>query len=630
MRRVLEISIRIFFAATFVLASFSSSQAAQAQAACDPAAACFDAGFPQANMSGDFYINGKMIAQNVNSARLVGTPNANNVVEVKSIKDSANEGFGDLYNYADQSLTMWGCQGVATPIMFYVNRNYVKGKLQISVASWYGDNLVADLFLDGVQVGTQVAQVEINAKDGAHTVEAKNITDPKIVGKYQYTNISQPTWVYAGAYPTFAALYPNRTSLVGTLYLYCELANKAFADAAKCLVKEGDKELGTIENYLTGSYLLSIGKHNITVSATGAAANKWKSTTLSNIEIFGDSYVSQNAMLEYVPGAAAAPSAGGAASTSGTTPNNPTNVDRVVLADYLMWYDHSTFDGNKTWDVPRDGPYNSDDFGIIQRHVAQAQQACLNGFAAHWYGPNEPRTTGNFNKLMQASAGTSLRHSIVIQTNILPGANNDAIADAVRYVMNNWSGSGNYLKLGGKPVIFFTDMPRPWGSDAAALDAWRQIRNAVDPQHTTIWMAEGLYPTFNPPFDGQYVYRIDHKDYPQSWLKQGRWASQLRQTAQLNNTYFYFADTIAAGFDDTKSVNAPGDLRSDAPHFARDRQGGQYYRETYNSALYTGGDFLLVKSFNEWIEGTQIEPGTTYGDLYLNLTCEFANGYRNK
>ncbi|MBI5715634.1 MAG: hypothetical protein HZC38_19725, partial [Chloroflexi bacterium] len=98
MRHIFENLIRIFFVATFVLAAFSSSQPAQAQAACDPAAACFDASFPQSNMSGDFYLNGKMIAQNVNSARLVGTPNANNVVEVKNIKDTANEGFGDLYN----------------------------------------------------------------------------------------------------------------------------------------------------------------------------------------------------------------------------------------------------------------------------------------------------------------------------------------------------------------------------------------------------------------------------------------------------------------------------------------------------------------------------------------------------
>ena len=32
----------------------------------------------------------------------------------------------------------------------------------------------------------------------------------------------------------------------------------------------------------------------------------------------------------------------------------------------------------------------------------------------------------------------------------------------------------------------------------------------------------------NPLFDGLYTYRIDHRDYPQSWLKQPRWAAGLR------------------------------------------------------------------------------------------------------
>ncbi|MBI4630704.1 MAG: glycoside hydrolase family 99-like domain-containing protein [Chloroflexi bacterium] len=77
-------------------------------------------------------------------------------------------------------------------------------------------------------------------------------------------------------------------------------------------------------------------------------------------------------------------------------------------------------------------------------------------------------------------------------------------------------------------------------------------------------------------------------------------------------------------------MNAPGDLRSDAPHFARDRRSGQYYRDTFSVVTKTGGDFLFVKSFNEWIEGTEIEPGRSYGDLYLNLTCELGNRYRGK
>ncbi|MBI5713249.1 MAG: LysM peptidoglycan-binding domain-containing protein [Chloroflexi bacterium] len=316
--------------------------------------------------------------------------------------------------------------------------------------------------------------------------------------------------------------------------------------------------------------------------------------------------------------------------TTGGAAVNHLGTERVVLADYMMWYDPSTFDGNKTWDVPSAGAYNSDDFGTIQRHVAQAQQACLDGFTPHWYGPQDSRTTNNFNQLLRASAGTNLRHAIVIQTNIVPGATEQMIIEAIKYVMNNWTSNANYLKLGGKPLIIFTDMPRPWGSDAAALAAWTRIRAAADPSRSTIWMAEGLVTTFNPLFDGLYAYRIDHRDFPQSWLKQSRWSSALRSVERSSNTPLYFADTIAAGFDDTKSVNAPGDLRSDAPHFARDRRSGQYYRDTFSVVTKTGGDFLFVKSFNEWIEGTEIEPGRSYGDLYLNLTCELGNRYRGK
>jgi hypothetical protein len=308
----------------------------------------------------------------------------------------------------------------------------------------------------------------------------------------------------------------------------------------------------------------------------------------------------------------------------------PSGGPRVVIADYLMWYDPSTFDGAKSWDVPAAGPYNSDDPAVIRRHVAQAQQACLDGLAAHWYGPSNSRTTGNFKQLLAASAGTGLRHAVVIQTNILPGATEQMLIDAVNYVAANWAGHPNYLRLDGRPVVIFTDMPRPWGSDAAAVEAWGRIRAAADPGHAMIWMAEGLSTVYNPLFDGLYVYRIDHRDFPQSWLKQPRWANALRAVQQRAGTRLYFADTIAAGFDDTRSPFASGDLRSPAPTFARDRRDGAYYADTFSVTAQTGGDFLFVKSFNEWIEGTEIEPGTTYGELYLNLTCQFANTYRSR
>jgi hypothetical protein len=322
-----------------------------------------------------------------------------------------------------------------------------------------------------------------------------------------------------------------------------------------------------------------------------------------------------------------------AADTTTAAGVNHLDTEKVVLADYMMWYDTWVFGGSMTWDVPSAGAYNSDDPATIQRHVNLAQQACLDGLSAHWYGPQDARTTNNFNQLLAASAGTNLRHVIVFQTNILPGVTEQVIIDAYNFALASWAQGPNYLRLGGRPVLMFTDMPRPGGSDAAALDGWGRIRAAADPDHNSIWFAEGLPTTFNPLFDGLYVYRIDHAQYPNSWLKQPRWANALRAVeaqGDLPLGGLYFADTIAPGFDDTRSVNAPIDLRFRAEHFARDRRNGEYYADTYSIIPKTHGDLLVVKSLNEWIEGTEIEPGTTYGDRYVTLTCQYANTYRSR
>ena len=94
-----------------------------------------------------------------------------------------------------------------------------------------------------------------------------------------------------------------------------------------------------------------------------------------------------------VSGAASTPTPSTTTTASGAAVNH-LGTERVVIADYMIWYDTSTFDGNKTWDVPSAGAYNSDNFGTIQRHVSQAQQACLDGFTPHWYGPHNSYASG--------------------------------------------------------------------------------------------------------------------------------------------------------------------------------------------------------------------------------------------
>jgi hypothetical protein len=306
------------------------------------------------------------------------------------------------------------------------------------------------------------------------------------------------------------------------------------------------------------------------------------------------------------------------------------NAPRLVIADYMMWYQVDTFDGKQSFDVPAAGGYNSDDMQTIQAHLALAQRACLDGFSAHWFGSKEPRTTANFTRLLQASSGSNMKHAVVLLQNSLPGIKEADLIASVQYVLGNWAGHPNYLRIDGKPVIFFEAMQRPWGGTGSAQKAWARIRAASDPNRGSIWFAEGLNTNYNPLFDGLYVYRIDHRNDPGAWRKQPAYAAALRRAQASSGQKLYFADSIAPGFDDSRSFRIRKfDIRSPAPAFVRPRRNGDYYRDTFKPTLNTGGDLLLVKSFNEWIEGTAIEPGRTYGDVYLNLTCELGNAYRN-
>jgi hypothetical protein len=312
---------------------------------------------------------------------------------------------------------------------------------------------------------------------------------------------------------------------------------------------------------------------------------------------------------------------------------NHLGTPRVVLADYMMWYSPSTFNGSQTFDLPAAGPYDSADPATIRRQLGEAQRACLDGFSAHWFGTSDPVTTKGFDLLLKASATTNMQHALVLLANSWPGATEQTLIDSIQYAISHWVDNRNYLKLGGRPVLMFTDMSRPWGSDALALAGWQRIRAATDPEHKLIWMAEGLYTTYNPLFDGLFIYRVDHRDFPQSWLKQPRFANELRVVEARGNLPIgglYFADTIAPGYDDTRAANIPFDVRSPQPSFARDRRDGGYYADTFAVTAQTGGDFLLVKSYNEWVEGTAIEPSVTYGDKYLDLTCQYANTYRTR
>ena len=73
-----------------------------------------------------------------------------------------------------------------------------------------------------------------------------------------------------------------------------------------------------------------------------------------------------------------------------------------------------------------------------------------------------------------------------------------------------------------------------------------------------------------------------------------------------------YAAPVIPGFDNAR-VHEVGRL-------VTDRKNGQLYKEQWEAALACDPDWVMINSFNEWHEGSEIEPSLECGDEYLQET----------
>ncbi|MSP14638.1 MAG: hypothetical protein EXR62_16985 [Chloroflexi bacterium] len=306
-------------------------------------------------------------------------------------------------------------------------------------------------------------------------------------------------------------------------------------------------------------------------------------------------------------------------------PSAPTHVGmpRLVLGNYFAWFDGDGWDGCNisAGDKPLQ-PYSSDDPATIARHIQMAANAGLAGFTLQWFTPGD-RTDRNFRTLLEQSRGKNFQSSVVFLRHIWHGDPHPAqqqIVASLSYLVDQYSHHPQFLQVLGKPVIFFVDMTRvPTVGGQTPQQAWAAIRQQVDPQGKMLWIAEGLDPSYLETFDGLYVYKITHAAYPNDYLKDGNWAAQVHQWEEKTGKTKLWIGTLSPGWDDLRS-GCKNDVRLASPAHKEDRGNGNFYQATFDAAVQSQPDWLWLHSFNEWVEGTYIEPGLQYGDKYMDLT----------
>ncbi len=287
--------------------------------------------------------------------------------------------------------------------------------------------------------------------------------------------------------------------------------------------------------------------------------------------------------------------------------------DPLVLAFYYLWYDDATWSYDKLSDLPAQ-TYASSDRGAMDRHIDQARGAGIDALVAAWYGPGGGNPTeANVAALLEEAAARDYKAAILFEANspFMGGAG--AVTDALGHLLAVHAQQPAYLRVDGRPVIFF------WRTQMYSVDQWRAIRSQVDPNNSSIWIADGTDTSYLAVFDGHHLYSNTWNPPANLDAVNAKFAGQVA-SARANYGQRFWVATAMPGYNDLKARPGGG--------FAQDREGGGYYARSWAAAIASNPNWVVITSFNEWPEGSYIEPSQAFGDAYLGATAGWSSQFK--
>ncbi len=288
-------------------------------------------------------------------------------------------------------------------------------------------------------------------------------------------------------------------------------------------------------------------------------------------------------------------STGGAAITSYTVKASPYAPIRAGF--YYPWFPE-TWGPIATPDThyhPTAGFYNSDTTAVITRHIQEMTYAGLDAGIASWWGQGQhsesTRIPALLNNAANTSNGKSLKWAPYYEKESTGDPTVAQISSDLSYIKTNYASNPNYLKVSGKPVIFvYTD-----GLDACPMaQRWHDAN------------------TF-----GFYLVLKVFSGYTACTTQPDGWHQYGPSTAVDSQGKYSYA--ISPGFW----------LYTEAtPRLAR-LTDAQWTTNVTNMAA-SKAQFQLVTTFNEWGEGTAVEPATEWASAsgygtYIDILHQVLN-----
>ena len=326
-------------------------------------------------------------------------------------------------------------------------------------------------------------------------------------------------------------------------------------------------------------------------------------------------------------------------------------VSNRVHAFYYPWYGNPETDNQWQghWNHPvavRSGPARSypggEDIGAnfyplqgctssnssadLDRHMRDLRRAGVGVLSLSWWGIGS-YTDRAVPKVLAAAARHRLRVNFHLEPNLGPGGRNPRmVRQAIRYIVDRYgqheafyrcrfqqgqidcwdttpAGDRVQGKNAGRPLFYIYDSYLTSAAQWATLlapDGNQTIRDTpYDSVMVGLWVKnkDGLA-LHAAHFDGYYTYfasdGFTDGSTPENWPTLAKFAREHGMA---------FIPSVAPGYDDTR-------IRPWNSGNTRNRESGKYYDRMFQSAIRQAPPVISITSFNEWHEGTQIEPAT--------------------
>lgn len=267
---------------------------------------------------------------------------------------------------------------------------------------------------------------------------------------------------------------------------------------------------------------------------------------------------------------------------------------------------------------PLIGPYDSGDPDVIELQVLWMKVAGFDGALIDWYGNQECLDYGvNHRNTLKLIAELQKRHmkfGLVYEDQTVPQLIKAGITDGAKATANgakvlqwvdqHWMSLRSFVRIDGRPV-FMVFGPQFYGDNA-----WKKMLSGLssNPLFFTLH-------TTRPSADGCFDWPLPEGGFDPAMAKLNGFHAKVKDWKRAMPIAFPRFEDIYADAGVHASWGAIPD---------RD---GKTYQETLRLAIKTKAPWVQVATWNDWGEGTQIEPSVEFGFRDLEATQKVRRGF---